>query len=111
MKYKKLPIDGYKNLGQYPVYIKDVYWGKEPFKIVGIRENEIELEGDWSGGTHSVTQKDWVRDNKCFVVSSVCEEQLKPNGCQQHNVHCCGGGNVITEHVNYWDDLINREEK
>lgn len=106
MKYKKLPVDAYKNLGRYPVYIEDVYWGKEPFKIVGIRENEIELEGDWSGGTHNVYQKDWVKDKRCFVISSVCEEQLKPNGCQEHNIFCCGGGSVIKEHIHYWDNLV-----
>jgi len=31
-----------------------------PFKVVGIRETEVEIEGDWSGGTHNVIQKDWV---------------------------------------------------
>ena len=41
------------------VYHKDIYDGKEQMKIVGIRENEIELEGDYSGGTHNVCQKDW----------------------------------------------------
>src|SRR6186713_2236967 len=31
-----------------------------PFKVVGIREDEIEIEGDFSGGTHNVCQQDWV---------------------------------------------------
>ncbi|MFY7886669.1 MAG: tRNA(His) guanylyltransferase Thg1 family protein [Dolichospermum sp.] len=31
------------------------------FKVVGLRENEIEIEGDWSGGTHNVCQKGWVK--------------------------------------------------
>lgn len=42
------------------VYHNDVYDGKEPFKIVGIRATELELEGDWSGGTHAVCQKGWM---------------------------------------------------
>ena len=42
------------------VYHKDIYWGREPMKIVGIRADEVELEGDWSGGTHNVCQRDWV---------------------------------------------------
>lgn len=46
MKYRKLPASNYKTLNMYPVYITGVYDGKEPFKIVGIRENQIELEGD-----------------------------------------------------------------
>jgi len=41
------------------VFHKKIYWGKEPMKIVGIREKEVELEGDYSGGTHGVCQKDW----------------------------------------------------
>ncbi|MGN6417776.1 MAG: hypothetical protein ACTHMC_09810 [Pseudobacter sp.] len=31
-----------------------------PFKVVGIRENELEIEGDFSGGTHNVCQIGWV---------------------------------------------------
>ncbi len=42
------------------VYHKKLYWGKEPMKVVGIRENEVELEGDYSGGTHAVCQKNWL---------------------------------------------------
>jgi hypothetical protein len=35
----------------YPVYVKELYEGREPFKIVGIRQNQVELEGDYSGAT------------------------------------------------------------
>lgn len=42
------------------VYHRDVYDHKEPLRIVGIREHEIELEGDFSGGTHNVVQKQWM---------------------------------------------------
>ena len=42
------------------VYHKNIYDGKEQMKIVGLRENEVELEGDWSGGTHNVRQRDWM---------------------------------------------------
>lgn len=107
MKYQKKSIKGYVILKMYPVYIEDVYNGHEPFKIVGIRENQIELEGDFSGGTHNVSQKDWFNIDRCFVISTICDEQLKPNGCQIHNIYCCGGGSVIKEHVEYWNDLVN----
>jgi hypothetical protein len=107
MKYKKMQIKGYKVLNMYPVYIEGVYHGREPFKIVGIRETQVELEGDFSGGTHNVTQKDWFDDGKIFVVSTVCEEQLKSSGCQIRNVNCCGGGSVISKHINYWDGLVS----
>lgn len=42
------------------VYHKDIYNYKEPLKVVGIRANELELEGDYSGGTSCITQKNWL---------------------------------------------------
>jgi hypothetical protein len=42
------------------VWHKDVYWGHEKMKVVGLREDSVELEGDWSGGTHNVCQRDWM---------------------------------------------------
>ncbi len=46
-------------LGQ-KVYHQNIYWGKEQMEVVGIRKNEVELQGDYSGGTHNVCQKDWL---------------------------------------------------
>ena len=46
-------------LGQI-VYHRDVYNHKESLKIVGIREHELELEGDYSGGTNNIIQKQWM---------------------------------------------------
>ena len=43
------------------VYHKNVYDGREPLRVVGIREHELELEGDYSGGTHAVCQKSWLK--------------------------------------------------
>jgi len=107
MKYKKSEIKGYKVLDMYPVYVEGVYYGHEPFKVVGIRQNQVELEGDFSGGTHNVSQKEWFDDDRVFVVKTVCKELLKPNDCQIHNIYCCGGGSVINEHISYWDDFIS----
>lgn len=42
------------------VYHRDVYNGKERLKVVGIRKDTVELEGDYSGGTHGVNQKSWL---------------------------------------------------
>lgn len=108
MKYKKVSIKEAKILGMYPVYIEDVYHGHEPFKIVGIRENQVELKGDFSGGTNKVIKVDWVNDDKVFAIRTVCEEQIKPKGCQIHNINCCGGGVIVTEHINkYWENIIS----
>lgn len=48
------------------VYHKDIYDGNEPMTVVGTRveglNNKKEfvlLEGDYSGGTYNVTQRDW----------------------------------------------------
>ncbi len=46
-------------LGQ-KVYHKRVYNGREQLTIIGIRTNFLELEGDYSGGTHNVCQSDWL---------------------------------------------------
>ena len=42
------------------VYHRNVYEHKEPLKIVGILEDKLLLEGDFSGGTHNVIQRDWL---------------------------------------------------
>lgn len=36
------------------VYHRDIYQCREPLKVVGIKEDEVELEGDYSGGTFNV---------------------------------------------------------
>ena len=42
------------------VYHRSVYEHKEPLKVVGIAEDKLLLEGDYSGGTHNVVQRDWL---------------------------------------------------
>lgn len=42
------------------VYHRSVYEHKEPLKVVGITEDKLLLEGDYSGGTHNVIQRDWL---------------------------------------------------
>ncbi len=44
------------------------YYEKEVFEVVGIRKDELELRGDWSGGTHSVDQTSWYPIEKCKPV-------------------------------------------
>jgi ABC-type tungstate transport system permease subunit len=38
----------------------DLYNGKEVFEIIGVKENEVLLKGDFSGGTHNVEQESWM---------------------------------------------------
>ncbi len=32
-----------------------------PFEVVGIRKDEIEIMGDWSGGVQPINEKCWVK--------------------------------------------------
>jgi hypothetical protein len=70
------------------VYHEKIYGGKELMTVVGIRKTEIELEGDYSGGTHNVIEKDWLPIEGAFRLRKVCEQQKQPGGCQLPNVHC-----------------------
>ena len=49
------------------VYHTEIYDGNEPMRVVGIRKDQVELEGDWSGGTHGVCQKDWMPLNGTLI--------------------------------------------
>lgn len=42
------------------VYHTSVYQYKEPLKVVGITQDKLLLEGDFSGGTHNICQQDWL---------------------------------------------------
>lgn len=42
------------------VYHRSVYEHKEPLKVVGILEDKLLLEGDYSGGTNNILQRDWL---------------------------------------------------
>lgn len=42
------------------VYHRSVYQHREPLKVLGITEDSLLLEGDFSGGTHNVLQRDWL---------------------------------------------------
>lgn len=48
----------------------DIYYGREVFRVVGIRTkpDEVELEGDWSGGTHNVCQRAWYKKEGIKIV-------------------------------------------
>ncbi len=42
------------------VYHRSIYEHKEALKVVGILEDKLLLEGDFSGGTHNVSQRSWL---------------------------------------------------
>mgnify|MGYP007071620727 CR=1 FL=1 len=72
------------------VFHEKIYNGKELMKIVGIRKTEVELEGDYSGGTHNVSQKSWLPIEGLFRLRKVCIEHQRSGvgSCQLPNVHC-----------------------
>lgn len=51
--YDKVITDRYKN---------------EIFTVIGIRPDELELQGDWSGGTINVCQISWYPIEKCTLA-------------------------------------------
>jgi hypothetical protein len=48
----------------------DLYGEGEIFKVVGIRETELELQGDWSGGTHNTHGSSWYPIEKIKKTQS-----------------------------------------
>lgn len=70
------------------VFHESIYDGKESMKVVGIRHDQVELEGDYSGGTNNVIQKDWLPIKGLFRLRKVCSEIEKYGSCQLHNLHC-----------------------
>ena len=70
------------------VYHKDIYWGKELMEIIGIRKDTVELEGDYSGGTHAVTQSSWMPIGGLVDANwKLCPQKVDGN-CPLHNLHC-----------------------
>lgn len=59
----------------------DLYDHSEVFTVVGIRDTELELKGDWSGGTHNVEQTGWRHVSRCRLVVPELEWKIiKENG-------------------------------
>ncbi len=58
------------------VYHEKIYHGKKLMKIVGIRKNQVELEGDWMPleGT--------------FRLRKICEQKNENGVCPNHNLYC-----------------------
>jgi hypothetical protein len=42
------------------VYHKDIYNARELLKVIGISEDSVHLQGDFSGGTNNIIQSDWL---------------------------------------------------
>lgn len=66
---------------------KALYDGKERFEVVGIREKEVELRGDYSGGTHNVCQTSWMPIDGIIELKKNCQNKVDGN-CPLHNLHC-----------------------
>jgi hypothetical protein len=70
------------------VYHEDLYKGEWKAKVVGIRENEVELYCDMSGGTHGTHGASWFPLSGLFRKRKVCEQHEKFGTCTLPNVHC-----------------------
>jgi hypothetical protein len=56
---------------------KDLYGGKETFEIIGIKKDEVLLEGDFSGGTHNVKQESWM-SKKGLILQNIWGAWIDP---------------------------------
>lgn len=65
-----------------------IYEGKECMTVVGIRATEVELEGDYSGGTHNTIGKEWMPIAGLFRLRKVCSQVVEHGTCTLHNIHC-----------------------
>lgn len=107
-------------LGMF-AYHKKIYDGKELMKIVGIRETEVELEGDYSGGTHNVCQRDWLPIDGLILANKEIERKWLLPGemvdeVLEHQFVLIEQGyidsvrfrkvvNPITEQINYYQTI------
>lgn len=73
------------------VYHKEIYDGKELMTVVGIREIEVELEGDYSGGTHNVCQKDWLPIDGVIETNKCCAKGFRLGYTCPFNYMGCKG--------------------
>lgn len=67
---------------------ESIFNGNESMKVVGIRFDEVELEGDYSGGTHKIVQKEWFPIKGLFRIRKVCNQVVEHGSCTLHNIHC-----------------------
>ena len=66
---EKQPIQNRSQLKfDMSVYHRDIYNGNEEMKVVGIRKDTVELQGDYSGGTHGVCQTSWVTMDGILIL-------------------------------------------
>lgn len=70
------------------VFHEGIYNGKECMTVAGVRREQVELEGDYSGGTHGVIGSVWFPIKGLFRLRKVCHEIEQHGSCQLHNLHC-----------------------
>ena len=70
------------------VFHETIYNGKECMRVVGIRFTEVELEGDYSGGTHPSVSSSWMTITGLFRLRKVCNQVEKYGSCQLNNIQC-----------------------
>jgi hypothetical protein len=73
-RFAKKATVSIKANGLFPVYefnlgdkvtCRQGYDHGEVFVVTGIKEDKLEVTGDWSGGTHCVWQSDWIKKEDC----------------------------------------------
>ena len=71
------------------VFHENIYNGHECMEVVGVRKKEVELEGDYSGGTQPyIIGKEWFPIDGLFQLRKVCPQHESGEPCPLPNVHC-----------------------
>lgn len=86
------------------VFHEDIYKGRELMTVVGIRERQVELRGDYSGGTHNDISDSWFPIEGLFRLRKVCDQVVKHGSCQLHNLHC--GSPDCEPYLSNWGNYI-----
>lgn len=107
-----MKIKAYKQLITHPtlemvVFHEDIYKGRELMKVVGIRANSIELNGDYSGGTNPSNNSEWFPLKGTFQLVKLCDEIAKSGTCTLHNLHC--GSPKCESILTSWGYYVNGE--
>lgn len=56
---------------------RELYNGKEVFEIIGFKQDEVLLKGDFSGGTHKVEQESWM-PKKGLITQNIWGAWIDP---------------------------------
>lgn len=99
------------NIKLYDKVLTD-YYENEEFIVIGIRVDELELQGDWSGGTHNVCQRSWYPRAKCrLVINSITANEKITSLIDEMSRDVIGGSIPTDKQINQLANLFFERDK